>query len=54
VPVATTENEAVWPTVTVWLVGCVVIDGTTGAALTESVAALLVTLPAVLFTVTLN
>jgi hypothetical protein len=29
--VAATENEAVWPAVTVWLVGCVVIAGATGA-----------------------
>jgi hypothetical protein len=26
-PVATTENVAAWPTVTVWLIGCSVIAG---------------------------
>ena len=32
-PVAATEKEAVWPDVTVWLVGCVLMDGATGAGL---------------------
>jgi len=31
--VAATLKVAVWPAVTVWLVGCVVIVGATGAAL---------------------
>ena len=51
---AVTENVAVCPAVTVWLAGCVVIEGATGAALTVSVAALLVTLPAELLTTTVN
>ena len=45
-PVATTVNVAACPTVTLWLAGCVVIDGAAGFGLTVSVAALLVTLPA--------
>ncbi len=53
-PVAATLKEAVWPVVTVWLAGCVVIEGATRAALTVRVAALLVTLPAVLLTTTVN
>ena len=53
-PVAATLKEAVWPAVTVWLAGCVVIEGATGAALTVRVATLLVTLPAVLLTTTVN
>jgi hypothetical protein len=40
--------------VTVWLVGCVVIVGATGAAFTVSVAVALVTVPAVLLTTTRN
>ena len=51
---AATLKEAVWPAVTVWLAGCAVIEGATGAALTVSVAGLLVTLPAVLLTTTVN
>ena len=51
---AATLKEAVWPAVTVWLAGCAVIEGATGVALTVSVAALLVTLPAVLLTTTVN
>jgi hypothetical protein len=47
-------NVAVCPAVTLWLVGCVVMDGASSAAVTVSVAALLVTLPIVLLTVTLN
>ena len=47
-------NVAVCPAVTVWLAGWVVIDGAAAAALTVSVAALLVILPAVLLTVTVN
>src|SRR5207302_6054564 len=42
------------PAVTVWLAGWVVIDGAAAAALTVSVAALLVILPAVLLTATVN
>jgi hypothetical protein len=54
VPVAVTEKVAVWPAVTSALTGCVVIDGATPAALSVSVAALLVALPALLATTTLN
>ncbi len=32
-PVAATLKEAVCPAVTVWLAGCAVIEGATGAAL---------------------
>ena len=53
-PVAVTVKVAVWPAVTVWLTGCVVMDGPTGAAETVRVAALLVTLPVLLLTVTVN
>ena len=53
-PVAATVNAAVCPAVTVWLAGCVVIEGATAAALTVRVAALLVTLPAELLTITVN
>ena len=51
-PVATTLNVAVCPAVTVWFPGCVVIVGATGAGFTVSVAALLVTVPAILLTIT--
>ena len=51
---AATLKEAVWPAVTCWLAGCVVIEGATGVALTVRVAALLVMLPAVLLTTTVN
>jgi hypothetical protein len=54
VPAATTENVAVCPTVTVWLAGCVVILGPTGAAVTVNVAGLLIALPAELVTITRN
>jgi hypothetical protein len=54
VPVAVTEKDAVCPVVTVWLVGCAVIEGPAVAEVTVSVAALLVTLPAVLLTITVN
>ena len=47
-------KEAVWPAVTLWLAGWVVIEGATGAAFTVRVTGLLVTLPAVLFTTTRN
>ena len=53
-PVAVTEKDAVCPTVTVWLAGCAVIEGPAVAALTVSVAALLVTFPDVLPTTTVN
>ena len=53
-PVAATENIAVWPAVTVWLAGCVVIDGATEAVVTVSMAALLVAPPAALLTTTVN
>ena len=49
-----TVKEAVWPAVTVWLAGCIVIDGATAAALTVNMAALLVALPAALLTTTVN
>ena len=52
-PVAATEKVAVCPAVTVWLAGCVLIDGATAAgALTVSMALLLVMLPAELVTTT--
>lgn len=53
-PEAVTLNVAVCPTVTVWFAGCVVIVGATAAVLTVNVAALLVALPAVLVTTTVN
>ena len=53
-PAAVTEKLAVCPAVTVWFAGCAVIDGVTAAALTVSVAAPLVTLPAELLTTTEN
>jgi hypothetical protein len=54
VPVAATLKVAVWPAVTVWLVGWVVIEGATVTEFTVSVAGLLVTLPIVLLTSTVN
>ena len=54
VPVAATENIALWPTVTVWLTGCAVIDGATAPAVTVRVAALLVAFPPELLTTTVN
>ena len=45
-PLAATVKEAVLPGATVWLEGCVVIAGAVVAALTVSVAAEEVTLPA--------
>ena len=53
-PVAVTEKVAVWPAVTVRLVGCVVIDGAMGVAVTVRMAAPLVTVPAELLTTTVN
>jgi hypothetical protein len=47
-------NVAVCPTVTVCVAGCVVIVGATAAAFTVSVAAALVTVPAVFVTTTRN
>ncbi|MGH7749953.1 MAG: hypothetical protein ACREQ5_35065 [Candidatus Dormibacteria bacterium] len=47
-------NVAVCPAVTVWFTVCVVIVGATVAAVTVSVAALLVALPAVFVTTTSN
>jgi hypothetical protein len=52
--VQATLKVAVCPAVTVWLAGCVVNDGATVAALTVSVALLLVALPATFVTTTLN
>jgi hypothetical protein len=40
--------------VTAWLAGCAVIAGATGAGFTESVAVLLVALPAPLLTTAVN
>ena len=54
VPFAVTVYVAVWPAVTVWLAGCVVMDGATGVAVTVRVAALLVTFPELSVTTTLN
>jgi hypothetical protein len=54
VPVAATVNEAVFPAITVWLAGCVVIWGATVVLVTVSTAALLVALPAVLLTSAVN
>ena len=51
---ATTVNVAVCPEVTVWFPGCVLIVGATAPAFTVSVAAALVTVPAVLLTTTRN
>jgi hypothetical protein len=48
------ENVAVCPAITAWLDGCPVIDGATGAAVTVSIAALLVTLPELSVTTTVN
>jgi hypothetical protein len=45
---------AVCPAVTVWFAGWVVIEGATAAAFTVSVAAALVTVPAVFVTTTRN
>jgi hypothetical protein len=47
-------NVAVCPAVTVWLAGAVVIVGATGAGFTVSVAAALVTVPAVFVTTASN
>jgi hypothetical protein len=47
-------NVAAWPAATVWLAGCVLIEGATPAALTVRVATLLMTLPAELLTTTVN
>jgi hypothetical protein len=54
VPLAATANVAVCPAVTVWLPGCVVIVGDTGAGFTVSVDAELVTVPTVFVTTTAN
>jgi hypothetical protein len=54
VPVAATVNEAVFPAITVWLAGCVVMAGATVVLVTVSTAALLVALPAVLLTSAVN
>jgi hypothetical protein len=45
-------NVTVCPAVTVWLPGCVVIVGATGAGFTVNVAVELVTVPAVFVTTT--
>jgi hypothetical protein len=54
VPVAAAANVAVCPAVTVWLAGCVVMVGATGAGFTVRVAAELVAVPAVLLTATVK
>jgi hypothetical protein len=54
VPVAVTENDAVFPAMTDWLAGCAVIAGAAVALVTVSVAALLVAPPALLLTTTVN
>jgi hypothetical protein len=54
VPLAATVNDAVFPATIVWLAGCVVIDGAATGAVTISVAGLLVAVPAVLLTDTVN
>ena len=54
VPLAATLNVAVFPAITVWLTGCVVMKGATVAAVTVSTAALLVALPALLLTTAVN
>ncbi len=54
VPAAATVNEAVFPAITVWLAGCVVIAGATVALVTVKIPALLVAVPAVLLTTTVN
>ena len=51
-PVATTLKVALWPACTLWLAGCVVMLGATGAIVTVSTAARLVTLPTELLTTT--
>ena len=53
-PVAVTENVAVWPAVMVLFAGWVVIEGATGTEVTVRMALLLVTVPAELLTTTLN
>ncbi len=54
VPVAATVNEAVFPAITDWLAGCVEMAGATTGFVTVSTAALLVALPALLLTATVN
>ena len=54
VPVAATVKEAVFPAITVWLTGWVEIAGATIGVVTVSTAALLVALPALLLTETVN
>jgi hypothetical protein len=54
VPVAATANDAVFPAITVWLAGCVVMDGATTGLVTVSMAALLAALPALLLTAAVN
>ena len=51
---AVTLKVAVWLAVTVWLAGCEVMDGATGAGVTVSVAGLLVKLPLLSVTTTVN
>ena len=51
---AVTLNVAGCPAVTVLLAGCDVIDGATAAVVTVRVAGLLVTLPALSVTTTVN
>lgn len=51
VPAAVTVKVAVCPALTVWLTGCAVMDG---GAFTVNMAALLVMLPVLPVTVTVN
>ena len=53
-PLATIEKVAVWPAKMAWLGGWAVIEGATEEAVTERVAAVLVTFPTELLTITLN
>ncbi len=53
-PLAATVNDAVFPAITVWLAGCVVMAGATVVLVTVSIAAALVALPAVLLTSAVN
>ena len=53
-PVAATVNEAVFPAITVWLAGCVVMAGATLAFVTVNTAVLLLAFPALLLTAALN
>lgn len=53
-PEAATVNEAVFPAITVWLAGCVVIVGAAVVVVTVRIAALLFAAPAELLTTAEN